>query len=308
MHSYADRYTHDFFFERDYPDVRVLDAMFARLGPEPVEKTVLQKKTRIDPDLFDKVLEKLWIHGGAVVDYAENVSAGQSQWREAYIAHGEQKRAQIEKMIRFADANQCRMSTLVRHFGDLADGQTSCGICDFCAPAECVAQRFRTATEAERGALLRVLAALRAGEQKSTGRLHTELFPGGEMSRDAFEEVLGAMARAGLARLSDAVFEKDGKQVPYRTVRLTPAGRATDTTTPVGFIMKDTATLADRRKARKDTPCGSHPKNGRRGEAACAAQEETHTRRDGIASGRRVAQLAIARSAAAGCAGVPYFH
>jgi hypothetical protein len=308
MHSYADRYTHDFFFERDYPDVGVLDAMFARLGPEPVEKTVLQKKMRIDADLFDKVLEKLWVHGGAVVDYAENVSAGQSQWREAYIAHGEQKRAQIEKMIRFADANQCRMSTLVRHFGDLADGQTSCGICDFCAPAECVAQRFRTATEAERGALLRVLAALRAGEQKSTGRLHTELFPAGEMSRDAFEEVLGAMARAGLARLSDAVFEKDGKQVPYRTVRLTPAGRATDTTTPVGFIMKDTATLADRRKARKDTPCGSHPKNGRRGEAACAAQEETHTRRDGIASGRRVAQLAIARSAAAGCAGVPYFH
>jgi len=25
MHSYADRYTHDFFFERDYPDVAVLD-------------------------------------------------------------------------------------------------------------------------------------------------------------------------------------------------------------------------------------------------------------------------------------------
>ena len=29
MHSYADRYTHDFFFERDYPDVTVLDGMFA---------------------------------------------------------------------------------------------------------------------------------------------------------------------------------------------------------------------------------------------------------------------------------------
>jgi len=39
---------------------------------------------------------------------------------------------------------------------------------------------------------------------------------------------LRAMARAGLARLSDAVFEKDGKQIPYRTVRLTPAGRAAD--------------------------------------------------------------------------------
>ncbi len=35
MHSYADRYTHDFFFERDYPDVILLDKIYARLRPEP---------------------------------------------------------------------------------------------------------------------------------------------------------------------------------------------------------------------------------------------------------------------------------
>jgi superfamily II DNA helicase RecQ len=215
-----------------------------------------------DPDLFDKALEKLWIHGGAVLDYAENVSAGQDQWREAYILHGGQKRAQIEKMIRFADANQCRMSTLVRHFGDFADGQTVCGICDFCAPASCAAQRFRTATEAERAALFRVLAALRSGEQKSTGKLHAALFPGGEMNRDTFEDVLGATARAGLARLSDAVFEKDGKQIPYRTVRLTPAGRAVDETTPIEFIMKDTAATPTKRKRKKKVPTSPKRREG----------------------------------------------
>ena len=32
MHSYADRYTHDFFFERDYPDVAILDGIFALLA------------------------------------------------------------------------------------------------------------------------------------------------------------------------------------------------------------------------------------------------------------------------------------
>src|SRR5208283_4508298 len=31
MHSYADRYTHDFFFERDYPDVSILEQIFALL-------------------------------------------------------------------------------------------------------------------------------------------------------------------------------------------------------------------------------------------------------------------------------------
>jgi superfamily II DNA helicase RecQ len=262
MHSYADRYTHDFFFERDYPAVAVLDAMFARLRPEPMEKAVLQKQMRMDSDLFDKALEKLWIHGGAVLDYAENVTVGQRQWREFYIAHGEQKRAQIEKMIRFADANHCRMSTLVRHFGDLADGQTVCGICDFCNPAACAAQRFRTAAEGERAALFRVLAALRSGEQKSTGKLHAELFPGGEMSRDAFEDVLGAMARAGLARLSDAVFEKDGKQIPYRTVRLTPAGRAADKNTLIEFIMKDISAPPTKRKRKKKTPTSPKRRTG----------------------------------------------
>jgi len=44
MHSYADRYTHDFFFERDYPEVRVLDDIFARLAPAPQEKAALQKR------------------------------------------------------------------------------------------------------------------------------------------------------------------------------------------------------------------------------------------------------------------------
>jgi superfamily II DNA helicase RecQ len=171
MHSYADRYTHDFFFERDYPDVAVLDAILSQLRSEPQEKTALQKRLRMKPDIFDKALEKLWIHGGAVMDFAENVSCGQPQWRKSYIAQGKQKRAQIDLVIRYAESNQCRMSALVRHFGDLADGQTACGICDFCAPAQCVAQRFRTATEAERTALFSVIAALRAGDTKSTGKL-----------------------------------------------------------------------------------------------------------------------------------------
>jgi hypothetical protein len=89
-------------------------------------------------------------------------------------------------------------------------------------------QRFPTANEEEQATLFRVLTALRMGDQKSTGKLDTELFPGSEMSRDVFEDVLGAMARAGVAQLSDAVFEKDGKQIPYlRCDSLRPVERRT---------------------------------------------------------------------------------
>ena len=124
-------------------------------------------------------------------------AAGTTDWRDSYIAQGEQKQAQIEAMIRYAQSNQCRMSSLVRHFGDIADSQKPCGICDFCAPENCVAQRFRAATD--RGTDLRARRSKRCAEMASSvGKLHTELCAKNGMDRDAFEELMGAMARAGL--------------------------------------------------------------------------------------------------------------
>ena len=284
MHSYADRYTHDFFFERDYPDVAVLDRLFAALRDEPQEKAGLQSKLRIDPDLFDKALEKLWIHGGGVLDYAERITRGQPSWRDSYIAQGDQKRSQIDLMIRYAETNQCRMSTLVRHFGDVADGQKSCGICDFCAPSQCAAQRFRTATDAERSALLRVIDELQSGGTRATGRLHSELFPGNELSRDTFEEVLGGMARAGLVRLSDASFEKDGKTIPYRKVSLTREGQSFKEGTPVDFVMKETGKPAKGKRKKKSSAPPAKPSGtvDSRIEKALRAWRLEEARRRGI--------------------------
>jgi superfamily II DNA helicase RecQ len=248
MHSYGDRHTHDFFFSRDYPEIALMDRVFTALRAEPQSKERLRKTLAIEEELFDKIIEKLWIHKGAVLDFAENVSQGEGSWRPSYITQGEQKRAQIDQMIRFAESNQCRMMALVRHFGDRSDGATGCGACDFCAPAKCVAQRFRSATEVERAALYRVLSVMRSIRFRSTGKLYAELYPGNEISRDNFEEILGAMARAELLSFADALFEKEGKQIPYRTVSLTPAGRATNETTPVLFVMKDAPRPASKRK------------------------------------------------------------
>ncbi len=253
MHSYADRHTHDFFLERDYPDVAILDRIYAALSAEPVNKDVLRKRLKILADVFDKALEKLWTHSGALIDYEENVARGDNRWRPLYVAQGERKADQIDLMLRYAVSNRCRMSSLVRHFGDLADGQASCGICDFCAPAQCIAQRFRSPASAERAIAARVLHALRADAQKSTGKLHKELFPDGDVSRDAFEEVLGAMARAGLVEHSDAMFEKDGKRIPYRNVALTAEGRRMDENAPIDFLMKEAVTAVLKRRKKKKT-------------------------------------------------------
>ncbi|MGC9951146.1 MAG: DNA topoisomerase 3 [Bryobacteraceae bacterium] len=238
MHAYADRHTHDFFFDRDYPDVSVLELIYARLAYEARPKEMVQSMVRMDPDVFDKALEKLWIHGGAVVDAAENLKRGTDVWRELYVAQAEHKLAQIELMIRYTQSSECRMLGLVRHFGDYADAQQRCGICDFCAPDQSIAQSFRPATDAERKAAGRIVAGLKKSGRKATGRLHSEVFADYSLDRDGFEQLLGAMARAGWVEISEASFEQDGRRVDYRLAALSAAGRELDATAMPPFEMK----------------------------------------------------------------------
>ena len=249
MHAYADRFTHDYFFDRDYPDVSVLESIYGRLVDEAQPKEVVQGMLRMDPDVFDKALEKLWIHGGAVVDAAENLKRGGEGWRELYLAQAEHKLAQIEMMIRYTQSSECRMLGLVHHFGDYADTQQRCGICDFCAPDDCIAQSFRPASDAERKAAGRILAALKKSGRKATGRLHSEAFADYSLDRDGFEQVLGGMARAGWVEMSEASFEQDGRRVDYRLAALSAAGRNLDTTAVPPFEMKlEIEATAKRRK------------------------------------------------------------
>ncbi len=68
------------------------------------------------------------------------------------------------------------------------------------------------------------------------------------LSRDQFEELLGAMARAGLVRLTDAVFEKDGKQIPFRKAHLTRDAEYVNEDTALALTIRDTAPALGNRK------------------------------------------------------------
>ncbi len=254
MHSYADRHTHDYFYDLEYPPVGILDSIFANLSQQPQPKEVLLDRLPvIDPDVFGTALDKLWIHGGALVDPAENVTRGSDSWRESYLAQAEHKLAQLDLMLRYAETDQCRMLTLVQHFGDFADAQRRCEICDFCAPHDCIAQAFRDPTDTERETLRRILAALKRAGGKSTGRLHTELFPDAALDRDSFEQLLGGLARAGLVELTESSFQKDGRRIDFRKVALTAEGRKADQSTPLHFLVKQQI-LPLERKRRKAKP------------------------------------------------------
>jgi len=136
MHHAADRKTHEFFLERDYPDAGVLEKLFAALKAKPVGADALRKKTRVAKADFAKALEKLWVHGGVQGVVEGELTRGHDAWRAPYAAQRGLRLEQLALMTKFAsEARGCRMLSLVKHFGDSEDSGAACGHCDLCAPA-----------------------------------------------------------------------------------------------------------------------------------------------------------------------------
>jgi DNA topoisomerase-3 len=222
FHSYADRRTHEFFLGRDYPDVSVLERVWKELGEEARPRGALQSRLRLDPDELEKALEKLWIHGGALVDPAENVTRGHANWREPYLEQRTHRVAQLEQITRYADGRSCRMLRLVRHFGDLEDSGERCNICDVCAPEACSALDLHKPTSAEREQLERILGALDETDGPTVGQLQRGV---DGLERRPLEQRVRDLVYSGLVRVVDDSFERDGEVISFRRVYLTESGR-----------------------------------------------------------------------------------
>ena len=225
MYSWADRKTHEFFQARDYPAVEELERIFEKLSNEPESRQKLEQQVRMDMIVFEKALEKLWIHEGALIDPEENVRRGHDRWRAPYIAQREYKLKQLDHIVRFACSHECRMRDLVRHFGDHADSQQPCGTCDICAPDSCVVQRYQQPSEEENVSLDQIVEAVKAQEGLALGRLHEQVAKATSLERKTFEKLLGGLARAGIVKTIAAAFDKNGQRIEYRRVFLTEAGR-----------------------------------------------------------------------------------
>jgi DNA topoisomerase-3 len=227
LYSYNDRRSHEWFHNRDYPEVAELDRIFRTLVAQSQVDGQIRKRLGMDEELFERALEKLWIHGGALVDADGNVALGNtaaSAWQRAYVAQRDHKLEQLEKMVRYAESNGCRMLHLVRHFGDQEDSGEPCGLCDICAPDECVVRRFREPNPLEQELLTKVLKTLRRRDGQTTGQLYKETCPDDLADRKSFEHLLGGMVRAGLLLLQEDAFDKDGKTIRFQRAILTPEG------------------------------------------------------------------------------------
>jgi superfamily II DNA helicase RecQ len=223
MHSYADQRTHDFFLNRDYPPVEHLTEVFGMLKAEPQRVEDLQEKSKLDQEEFNKALDKLEIHQGARVDFGGSVTLGRSNWKSTYSIQMQVRAEQLEKVVRFTESCQCRMLSLVRHFGDSEDAGQPCGKCDVCNPAGAVLRLFRLANAAEHRIAQQIVEELRGVDYRATGTLQKNLDLVGRISRKEFDNLLAAMVRAGLISIEDDMFEKNREIIRFRKVRLAPA-------------------------------------------------------------------------------------
>jgi superfamily II DNA helicase RecQ len=146
---------------------------------------------------------------------------------------------QFAKVLQFTASSQCRMSVLVRHFGDVEDASRPCGACDVCDPAGAVLRQFRRASAAERRMAQDIIEDLRRVDYKATGTLQRGIASLAHLDRDGFDALLDAMVRAGLIEMEEAEYEKDGEVRRYRKVRLTGAGLEVRPATPLALLMSD---------------------------------------------------------------------
>ncbi len=225
LYSWADRHTHEFFLERDYPDPRLLDTVYSALEETARPSDEIRDDAGLDPDVFATALEKLWIHGGALVDPEERAARGRPDWRASYAAQRAHRKSQIEGMISFASGRGCRMLALVRHFGDRHDSGEDCGFCDQCRPAGCLVSSYRLPDQSEVEILAASLDILRQHDGLSSGQLYRQAGEGGGFDRRAFECLLDGLVRAGLAEIVADSFEKGGRTIRFQRVWLTRQGR-----------------------------------------------------------------------------------
>jgi ATP-dependent DNA helicase RecQ len=246
LHSFADRKMHDFFLERDYPAPTELSRVAAALTEDFQMPDLLRQRLKMDTETFDRAVEKLAAQGAASINIEGNVrGTGSANWRKGYDEQVNFRRSQIDRIVQFAESQQCRMSALIRHFGDTADGLRPCGHCDFCAPQNATAQAFRPPTAEEDRQLRAILRAL-DGTTRATGKLHTELSTGTlrntpAADRKGFDTLLDALTRSGLIALTtDQWTNPEGNLITFKKASLTHEGRTLTGPLPPDLVLRDT--------------------------------------------------------------------
>lgn len=278
LHGFADRKLQEFLLDRSYPPTADLERVAALLPVHFTPIDSLVKPSRLDRETLERAIEKLLITGVAEMDIEGNVrltdTPAATRWQSSYETQVAHRRAQIDRMVAFAETTTCRMTALVRHFGDTTDTAQSCGLCDVCNPSSHSASAAHQPSAQERRHLRKILSALES-RSTSTGKLFTDL--GLTQDRKDFDTLLDALARAGLITIVNDTFRSsDGRDITYRKAAITHEGRLTgnqtsdDATLDTVWIRAVLSEAASGKASRSSKDTSSRPK-AKRSKTASAA-------------------------------------
>ncbi len=266
LHSWADRRTHLFFHERDYPDRGVPEGVYRALSDEFTPISAVAESLSMDDETFQRTLESLWVHGGALIDEEERVKRGRPDWAASYEAQRAHKAAQLDAVLRYAETSRCRMLQIIDHFGDQHDSRDPCGVCDVCAPTACLVKCHRPPSKRETVLLSGLVTTLKNRSGQSVGNVFREEFQG-LCERRTFERLLDALQGAGLVSLVDDSFQKNGRTISFRRVHLSAAGRRLRTRkellAKVSLIVAETGTEKSRAAPRRSSKRSAAPRPAR---------------------------------------------
>jgi RecQ family ATP-dependent DNA helicase len=236
LYSYGDHYTHQFFFEKDYPPVMILRKIYQKLTEinlESISKIdLLELMMPMNAELFDKALEKLWTHQAVKIDYAENVMLGEidknHQWERSYLLQRDHKEKQLKLINDYCKSHQCRMLTLVKHFGDELHSQNQCGNCDFCRPlksenqAEFNYRKKVGLTTKDFTMIENLFTILKGTKNLAQGRLFQELSEHQSLERNTFENIMQLLVKNKIVTIKQESFFKGEMEIHYNKVSLGP--------------------------------------------------------------------------------------
>ena len=115
-------------------------------------------------------------------------------------------------------------------------------------------RRMRPLNALENDLVDRVLTALRGRDGQSTGQLYRETCPEELSDRKSFERLLSGMVRAGLLRIAEDNFEKEGRTIHFQRAMLTPEGYRGDAGSIARVEMSDEMPRTRKKRQPRERP------------------------------------------------------
>ncbi len=216
LYSFADIKTHEFLFNKNYPEKAELSKFLATIPDEGCLIDSLEDSWDFD---LRNGLEKLLIHGAIKIE-ADMVFPTHGPWQARYEEQRQHRYDQLYNVHAYAkNSGTCRMLQLMAYFGDPDAGGETCHQCDICCESSSDLMQTRPLTKNEQGLVRKIYEQLRTKFGPSSSKLYKLTLEPQGYTRTRFDELLDVLIRHSYAKFDSVTFEAaDGRQVSYQAV------------------------------------------------------------------------------------------